>query len=125
MAAHRRIGSLLEDFQQLDLHGDCNFSDLIQQDGTVWATAAENALVVFDRPGESAFLMPEKFGFDERFGKLGQVQGDKGAGEAFLECFFAFIERNETGAADGHCSGALARAGFPQDQGGEVFQPVP
>ena len=69
--------------------------------------------------------MAEKFGFDQRFGKLRQVQGNERARKAFHESAPFGIKGDETRTSDGGRGRPLAAAGLSQNQGGKVFHAVP
>src|SRR6185369_6884096 len=99
MAADWRERPFLQHLQQLDLDGNRDIADFIEKNRPMGAATGEHALVRLDCTRERASLMTEELGFNERFGKLRQVQGDKAAGEALDEPVACWIERDKTGSA--------------------------
>ena len=89
------------------------------------AAALEHALVVVDRAGERALAVAEELRLDQRLGKLRQVDGEEGVGEAGGEAPLGRQVGDERRAADGRRRLALAGAGLAEQQGGEVLHPVP
>ena len=53
--------------------------------------------------------MAEQFGFDQAFGKPGQVERDKGMGKGFDKPACVFIKGNKAGPPDGRCRRSFAR----------------
>src|SRR5262249_29467751 len=66
--AHRPQISLLQDAEQLYLHGNAHLADLIQEDGAPVGHLKQPALVLIGA-GESAFHIAEQFTLEKRFRK--------------------------------------------------------
>ena len=109
VTAHGRERPLLQDLEELDLDRHRDIADLVEENRPMRTAERERAFVGFDRAGERAFLVAEQFGFDQRLGKLGEVQRNEILGKTFRETVFLFIERNKAGSPDG--SGGRAFAG--------------
>ena len=75
MAADGGEDAVLDDLEQLDLDGDADVSDFVEENATVGAAARECARIVGNGAGEGALFVAEQFGFDERIGVLAEIQG--------------------------------------------------
>jgi len=62
--------------------------------------------------------MPEEFGLDQRFRKLGQINGYKGFGKTDLKPLFSKEKGDEARTANGHGGRSFAGTGLTQDQCG-------
>ena len=124
MAAERGERALLQHLEQLDLHRDRHLADLVQEQRAVGAAALEDALMVVDGAGEGTLAVAEQLGFDQRLGKLRQVDRDEAVGEVGDEAPLGRRVGNERGPPDrGRCR-SLAGAGLAEDQRGEILHPA-
>ena len=124
-SAERGERALLQHLQKLDLQRHADLADLVEEERAVLVAALEHALVVVDRAGEGPLAMAEKLRLDQRLRKLRQVDGDEALGEVGGEAPLVREVGNEDRPADGRRRRALAGAGLAEEQGGEVFHPVP
>ncbi len=74
----RSITPFLQKSQQLDLQGQGNVSNLVEEKGPA-LRLLDLTLCRFDRAGESASLIAEEFGFEQVFRNGGAVDRDEGA----------------------------------------------
>ncbi len=125
MTSHRCKQTFLENMEQLDLHMPRHLSNLIQKNGTVAAATVKYPFMVFHSSSKSPFFMAKKLRFQQRFGKLGDINGDECPGKTFLKTAFFFIKGNKTAPADCHGCRALAGTGLAEDQGGKILHTVP
>jgi hypothetical protein len=75
-ATHRLDLSLLERAQELDLHREGDFSDLIQKEAAV-VGLAEATRSGFDRAGERSLDVSKELGLEHRLGQGRTVRGDE------------------------------------------------
>jgi len=124
-AADRGERALLQDLEQLDLDGNRNLADLVEEQRAVLVAALEHALVVVDRAGERALAMAEELRLDQRLGELREVDRDEGLGEIGGEAALLGDIRNERRAPDRARHHALACAGLSEDERREILHAVP
>jgi len=120
-------GAFLNNTKELGLGLKGEFGDFVEEErATIGEFELAKAAAI--GPGEGAAFVPEEFGFDERFGKGGAVDGDEGlrgsvrdgvnrAGDKFLAgAGFAMNEHGRIGATDaGDLSADLAQRGGGAD----------
>ena len=80
-AAHRPHGAFLQHTQQLDLHSQRHFTDLVEEDSAAVGHFKQAALVLVGS-GESAFQVSEEFALEQSLGKRSAVHGNEGVGSA-------------------------------------------
>src|ERR1051326_2191539 len=83
VAAYRTKRALLQDLEQFDLNRNGDITDFIQKNCAVRTASSEDPFMRFDGTCKCAFAMAEKFGLNERFGKLREIQRNETAHEAF------------------------------------------
>jgi hypothetical protein len=106
-AADTLVLALLEDAEQLGLHGEGKLADLVQEEGAAGGEL-EAAALESVRAGEGAALVPEELGFDERLGQGGAVEGDE------------WTVGTRAGVVDGAGQHLLPGAGLAAEQHGRV-----
>ncbi len=77
-AADRAHGALLQDAQQLHLHGQSHFADFVEEDGSAAGHFKQSALVLIGS-GEGSLQIAEQFAFQQSFGKAPQFTETKGS----------------------------------------------
>ena len=85
----------------------------------------KNPFMPVDGARKRALTVAEQFRFYQCFGKLRKIQRDKSFHETFLESLSFAIERYVTRAPDGNGGSSFPGSGFPKQQGGKVFHPIP
>ncbi len=78
-AAHPFETAVLQDAQQLDLHGGGNITHLVQKQGPAFGHL-ESSLALADGGGEGALFMSEQLAFQQVFRQGGAVDGHQGTG---------------------------------------------
>src|SRR5262249_15850927 len=78
-AAHGTNRALLENTQQLDLHGQSHFTDFVQEDGPAIGHFEEATLVLIGS-GEGTLQIAEQYPFDQGLRKWPAVDGNGGLG---------------------------------------------
>ena len=103
--------SIFKYAEQLDLHGQWEFADFVEEDGAA-VGFFEVAFAVFVGAGESTFDMAEEFAFDGSFGDGTTVDGNKATAlfGMFAEAVFVDDAREDV----------FAHAAFAGDEDAEV-----
>ena len=74
--SHRTDAALLQDAQQLHLHGNAHLADFIEKDGPAVRHFKKTALVLCS-PGECPLHVAEQFAFQQSLRKGAAIDGDK------------------------------------------------
>ncbi len=66
--------AVLNDAEDLDLYGEVEFSNFVEEDGSGGLAALKPTLMIAGGAGKAPFLVAEEFGFDERGREGGEVE---------------------------------------------------
>jgi hypothetical protein len=93
-------GALLEHAEELDLDGDRDLADLVEEDHAVRPRSRERAFVLRERAGERALGVTEELGLDEALRELAEVEREEGARERVREALALVVVGDEAAATE-------------------------